>query len=641
MGIINLLDESTINQIAAGEVVERPASVVKELLENSIDSKASSITVEIKDGGVSLIRITDNGCGFQKDDIPLAFQRHATSKIHTALDLMDIKSLGFRGEALSSVAAVAQVELLTKTQGAFVGSRYVIEGGNEISFEDVGVPDGSTLIVKNLFYNTPARKKFLRSFQTEAGYVADTVSHLALAHPEISFRFINNHQNKLFTPGNGNLKDTIYNIYGREITNALLPIHAQNDFMELSGFLAKPLISRGNRGYEHYFINGRYIKSPVITKAIEEGYHGFMMQHKHPFVALTIKTDPQLLDVNVHPQKMELRFRNQEFIFPFVTHAIQDALMHKDMIVPVSLVEEKKKKETSFSPSINKIAESNEVLPPVSKTPIESPLPVIREITEVNLGEKKSSLQKTEKVQIPEPFEVHRDQSFKKEEEAVRKNLIAQDQKKYNQQDLTDYGFLTKEAQFSHKIVGQVFDTYWIVEYGKKMFIIDQHAAHEKVLYERFVKQILKEDQEIPRQLINPPILLSLSLAEENLLELRKEELIKMGFDIEHFGDQDYAIHSVPTLLPQLEKKELLIEIIDGLSDIKKTDTPHSVLHAIATMACKAAVKGNNRLSFAEAKTLIDELLNLENPYHCPHGRPVIISMTEYELNKKFKRIVD
>lgn len=639
MANIKVLDQNTINQIAAGEVIDRPASVVKELLENAIDAKATAITVEIKDGGISFIRITDNGCGIEKEDIKVAFLRHSTSKIRTAVDLVTVSSLGFRGEALSSISAVAMVELITKTKESFCGTRYVIEGGEEKSLEDIGVPDGTTFIVRNLFYNTPARRKFLKSANTEASYISDIVEKIALSHPEISIRFIINNQNKLHTSGNGSLRDVVYTVYNREIATNVIEINNSCQFMKITGYIGKPLISRGNRGYENYFINNRYVKSNFISRAIEDAYKSFLMQHKYPFTCINLQVDPELLDVNVHPSKMELRFRNQEEIYPFVFNTV-DAALHNRQLIPDVEIEEKKEKEKT----------------------------VTQIVSEVMAGDGK-------KVRIPEPFEIKRNESIKesikeieianKKEQIFKLNekneILMEDSEKYkyvpenkisriiekeekkvvveNQMELFDDNLLSKKARINHKIVGQVFDTYWIVEYNDKMFIIDQHAAHEKVLYEKILKRYNAKEQ--LSQEINPPIVVSVSMKEEQVLKANMDSFRKFGYEIEEFGGNEYAIRGVPYDLLSLSSRELFLELLDGINiDDGIRVSPDMLIDRMATMACKAAVKGNNKLSMDEANKLIDELLELDNPYNCPHGRPTIISMTKYEMEKKFKRII-
>ena len=622
---IHVLDENTINQIAAGEVIERPASVVKELTENAIDAMATAITIEIKEGGISLIRITDNGAGIPKEDIPSAFLRHATSKIQTAEDLLSIGSLGFRGEALSSIAAVSMVELITKTKSSIMGCRYEITGGTpKNDIEDVGVPDGTTFIVRNLFFNTPARKKFLKSAMTEAGYISDIVERMALSHPEIAIRFINNGRHILNTSGNGNLKDVIYQIFGREITSNLLEVHFSAPNIQIEGFIGKPLISRGNRNFENYFINGRFIKSMIINKSIEEGYKNFMMQHKYPFTALQFQIEPELIDVNVHPSKMELRLRNADEIYPEIVKLIHETLEGKNLIVEVKAEEEK------------------------------IPAPLKREVTKTpeifetkrREKEKEPQIQTIQNTKLPENPKSTNSQEIQKEQQKpeilVSSPPILKEENDYRkpeQMTLFDDSFLSKDARTRTRIVGQVFETYWIVEYGEKMFIIDQHAAHEKVLFERTMKS-LKAKENISQEL-NPPMILNLSLREGELVKKYHVEFARAGYEIEEFGGNDYAVHTVPYDLYKLAREDMLMEMIDTLADDGNIrGGSELIMERIASMSCKAAVKGNNRLSIREANTLIDELLTLDNPYHCPHGRPTIISMSKYELEKKFKRIV-
>ena len=669
---IHVLDQNTINQIAAGEVIERPASVVKELLENAIDAKASAVTVEIKEGGIGFIRITDNGCGIEKKDVKIAFLRHSTSKIMSAEDLVTVSSLGFRGEALSSIAAVGQVELITKTKGELTGVRYVIEGGEEKALEEVGVPDGTTFIVRNLFFNTPARRKFLKSTVTEAGYISDIVERIALSHPEVSVRFIVNGQNKLHTSGNGNLKDVIYGVFGRDIAANLLEINQENEFMKISGFIGKPIISRGNRNYENYFINGRYIRSSLISKAIEEAYKPFMMQHKYPFTALHITIDGSLLDVNVHPTKMELRFRNQEQIYPYILKLIGDTLLGKELI-PESVCDDEKtekakinnelkeqKKQVAYKPlaepfEVNRRSEQIEKKVENKPTDNKSNVfsrpafskPIInrdtKPITNNDINIKTEDKHKTQLEADNKSTEVFVEN--KVNIVASNDNLIKDNDdfitnyKNASQLTLFEEKLLTKEAREKHILVGQVFDTYWIVQFGDKMFIIDQHAAHEKVLYERTLAKY--RERKAISQSINPPIILTLSMSEEAMLKQYMDIFTDFGYEIEHFGGKEYCVRAVPYDLYSISKEDLLMEILDNLSEETGGKiTPQLITEKIASMSCKAAVKGNNRLSEAEVNKLIDELLTLENPYNCPHGRPTIISMSKYELEKKFKRVL-
>lgn len=638
MDKIHVLDQETINKIAAGEVIERPASVVKELMENAIDAMATAITVEIKEGGVSFIRITDNGTGIPKEEVKTAFLRHATSKIKSALDLMTVSSLGFRGEALSSIGAVAMVELVTKQKEDFLGTRYEISGGKEGNIEEIGVPDGTTFIVRNLFFNVPARKKFLKTAMTEAGYINDIVCRMAMSHPEISIRFINNGKHVLHTNGNGNLKDVIYTIYGKDIALNLLELNSETDNMKITGFIGKPVICRGNRTYENYFINGRYIKSNIINKAIEEGYRNFMMQHKYPFTAILFNINQELLDVNVHPAKMELRFRNAEEIYPAVINTISEALKEKELIQEAVFETEKEKSrvrkqelkeiEENKTPEFfeaNRLAKVEKTTKPAKQNIENIKVTFNTRTNEVEKIEKKENIQSTVK------------DGFINSYVAEESSYVTD--KKPEQLELFDDRLLSKESKLKHQIIGQVFDTYWIVQFGDKMFIIDQHAAHEKVLYERTVKRL--KDRQTLSQTVNPPIILSLSMREEQAVREYMDYFHELGYELEEFGGHEYAVRAVPFDLFSVAKKELLMEIIDDLSDetaIKKQSS--LILDRVATMSCKAAVKGNNKLSFLEANALIDELMTLDNPYNCPHGRPTIISMSKYELEKKFKRVL-
>ncbi len=664
---IELLDKNTIDKIAAGEVVERPASVVKELAENAIDAGATAVTVEIRDGGTTLIRITDNGCGIEKEQIPIAFYRHSTSKIRSVEDLMTISSLGFRGEALSSISAVAQVELITKTPDAFTGCRYLIEGGKEILLEEIGAPDGTTFLIKNLFYNTPARRKFLKSPQTEAGYISDMMERIALSHPEISFKFINNGQIRLHTSGNGQLKDIIYHIYGRDITANLLEISGEFDDFSVSGYIGKPVISRGNRNFESYFINSRYIKSSLISKAIEDAYHGFMMQHKYPFTVLSLSIDGKLVDVNVHPNKMELRFSNGEQLYTRLAGLITQTLRSRELITDVSVKDERKaagkpvydkKKipepfETRRREQIDKVREYVKKDSPYEKKYDGREENAISSRTEKSNGTPEVP-QKEEKIAEPvyqpdkkEDTFAGLESSIIREEIRYPETSVVREEIRYPenavQTSLSDYvtdqtKLLSREARPEHRIIGQLFETYWLVEFQDKFYMIDQHAAHEKVLYEQTMENY--RHKEFTSQMISPPILLSLTMQEEVLLKKHIADFQKLGFEISPFGGKEYTVSAVPGNLYGLNGQELLLELIDGLGSVSEKDTPDMVMEKIASMSCKAAVKGNQKLSRPEIEKLIDDLLELENPYFCPHGRPVIISMSKYEIEKKFKRIV-
>lgn len=621
---IQILDQSTINKIAAGEVIERPASVVKELMENAIDAKASAITVEIRDGGISFIRVTDNGCGILADEIPLAFLRHSTSKIRTVEDLFLVSSLGFRGEALSSIAAVAQVEVITRTCGNLTGTRYQIEGGAEKSKEEIGAPEGTTFIVRNLFYNTPVRKKFLKTAMTEGAHVGDLVEKIALSHPEISIRFIQNNQNKLYTSGNHSIKDIIYTVYGREIAANLLPLQASYEAISVKGFAGKPVIARSNRSFENYFINGRYIKSNIIGKAIEDAYRPFMMQHKYPFTMLHLQVEPELLDVNIHPTKMELRFQNGEAVFRAVQDAITKVLMHKELIPQVEPGTAKNHEKIPVpKPQLNQ-AKSQAIPEPFEKQRMAQWQDARSYSTDFNghstdfagVAEEPSGYSAQEK---PQP------------EEKTVSGLT-------RQMDLFEERLLEPSSRIRHKLIGQLFDTYWLVEFHDQLYIIDQHAAHEKVLYEQTMASLASRKQS--SQMVEPPIVLTLGGREADLFEKNRQIFKDIGFEIEHFGGREYAVRAVPDNLFSLAHRELLMEIMDGLSEDASFGGSSMVYEKVASMSCKAAVKGNHSMSFSEADQLIDQLLKLENPYACPHGRPTIISMSKYDLEKKFKRIV-
>ena len=663
MANIQVLDQNTINKIAAGEVIERPASVVKELLENAIDAQATAVTVEIRDGGIGLIRVTDNGCGIPREEVPLAFLRHSTSKIKSVEDLFTVSSLGFRGEALSSIAAVAQVELITKTPEQLSGTRYQIEGGKERSIEEIGAPEGTTFLVRNLFYNTPARQKFLKTAQTEGAHVAALVEKIALSHPDISIRFIQNNQNKLHTSGNHNLKDIIYTVFGREIAANLLPVSGREEILQIRGFAGKPVIARSNRNFENYFINGRYVRSSLVAKAIEEAYRPFMMQHKYPFVLLHLTIEPEYLDVNVHPTKMELRFRDGEKIYQMIYHAVSEALSEKELIPQVTFDkrkeekrqenEEKKAEIRAFHPEpfevkrrseLQKTESRERTAPKAEKPQMETPERTVQEregkassggyeipAAGQRLGERK--LPWREK---PKEFPALRESSVEKPKELPASQESSVEKPK--QLDLFEEKLLSPESRSRHKLIGQLFDTYWLVEFQDNLYIIDQHAAHEKVLYERTMKSLKGRDY--TSQMVDPPIILTLGSQEQVLLEKYRKYFTEIGFEIESFGGKEYAVRAVPDNLFSIAKKELLMEMLDEMSDDVFKGKPDSIYERVASMSCKAAVKGNNRMSAMEADHLIDELLSLENPYACPHGRPTIISMSKYELEKKFKRIV-
>ena len=625
MSKIALLDQNTIDKIAAGEVIERPASIVKELVENAIDAGANAVTVEIKEGGISFIRITDNGSGIAAEQVSLAFLRHATSKLRMLDDLVTINSLGFRGEALSSIAAVSQVELITKTPRDFTGTRYIIEGGIEKSKEDIGAPDGTTFLIRNLFYNTPARKKFLKSPSTEGNYISNYMEQLALSHPQIAFKYVQNNQIKLATAGNSNFKEVIYQIYGREITNSLLAINYQDEYLKIEGYIGKPSVSRGNRSYENYYINGRYVKNSLVTKAIEDGYRSFMMQRKYPFTAFAITVSGDTVDVNVHPTKMEVRFNNSENIYRSVYRMVTEALTEKELIPEVKF--DKKASEAKPIPvskaSIPEPFEakrraSYQVTPPISKD-----VKCFKE--DGKYSNKPSAREQAANTQALEVIAKVLDDA---------KTVTAPEQQTLFSEEV----FLGREATKKHIIIGQLFDTYWLVQMDDKLFILDQHAAHEKVLYERLLSDL--KDKKVTAQYLTPAMVVSVNLEQASILVDYQDNFAEFGFEIEAYGGKEFSISAIPSNLYGLNEKDLFIEMLDSLCDEIKGQAPDIISEKLASMACKAAIKGNQKKSRLEIEHLIDELLTLDNPYHCPHGRPTIVSMSKSEIEKKFKRIV-
>ena len=722
---IAVLDKHTIDKIAAGEVVERPSSVVKELVENAIDAGATAVTVEITDGGKKLIRITDNGGGIEASQVPTAFLSHATSKIEKVEDLENIASLGFRGEALSSIAAVSQVELITKTPSAISGVRYVIEGGVEQSMEEMGAPDGTTFLVRNLFYNTPARSKFLKSDSSEANYIGTMMEQLALSHPEISFKYIQNKQVKLHTSGNYNVKDVIYNVYGRDMAKALLEVSYENDFMKIEGYAGKPEVSRGNRSFENYYVNGRFVKNNIITKAIEDAYKGFVMQHKFPFVSLQIQMTGNDLDVNVHPRKLEVRFARGAEVYDAIYEAVHNALLHRELIpvVPVGKEERESKvaavsrgavpepfeksrrtelhcegaaesigrssagnNESCYSQAAEKTAPTGKITSsgslgnssgcqassvlreqaiyqakPFSKEEEALFAGTLKEAAEADKradekaeekAEEKADKSADEKAAEDNISVERMNEADNQAETAVSVNYEIPDKSEPGQSDPgTEYPsvggkqlelfqekLLAPESRSRHKLIGQLFDTYWLVEFENQFYIIDQHAAHEKVNYERFVKRF--KEQSIESQYLNPPLVVTLNMDEQAKLKANEEYFRKYGFEIEPFGGREYCISAVPTNLYGFHEEELFLEMLDNLGGEGAKDAFDLFTARLATMACKSAVKGNHQMSALEADKLIDELLTLDNPYNCPHGRPTIIAMTKTEIEKKFKRIV-
>lgn len=666
---IKVLDKYTIDKIAAGEVVERPANVVKELMENAIDAGADAISVEIADGGRKLIRITDNGCGIPKDQVRTAFLSHATSKINNADDLAFVTTLGFRGEALSSIAAVSDVEICTKTKDEVTGTIYRISAGQEVSIEEAGLPDGTTVIVTNLFKYVPVRLKFLRTSQSEGNTISDSIEKIALSHPDISIKFVNNGGMRLNTSGNGSLKDVIYTVYGRELANNLLEVNSSFDLLSISGYIGKPEIARGSRAFENYFVNGRYVKDKIISGAIENAYKGYQMKGSFPFTVLNISIEPELMDVNVHPSKMEIRFYDNEAVYDCIYKGISDIITQRESIPEVheeTIAEKLIRKHSSPEPFENSRRSSYDYgsyeddlfddpdSPAYGKQisrddwnaysnhVVDDDYFLLTDRPTYNGGY--SSIIDDDDYAYDQvfkehvPYSVRRQSYYQEEAPDALPEAEAETSVSYEQQSLFTEDFLSEKAREKHRVIGVVFDTYWIVEYGDKMFIIDQHAAHEKVLYERFMNRIRNKDN--TSQMIAPGIVVTLSAVEEEVLVHNMFQFELLGFQIDHFGGKDYIITAVPTDLYGLNNASLFISFLDELVEDQHISSPEMLNDRIATAACKAAVKGGNRLSFEEADSLIEELLSLENPYNCPHGRPTIISMSRYELEKKFKRVL-
>ena len=691
---IQLLDQNTINKIAAGEVIERPSSVVKELVENAIDAGATAVTVEVKEGGISFIRVTDNGSGIKKDEIDIAFKRHATSKIKSIEDLLTVSSLGFRGEALASISAVSQIELITKTKDDITGTRYQSEGGEVISVEDIGAPDGTTFIIRNLFFNTPVRRKFLKSAMTEAGYINALMQYMALSHPEVSFRFINNNQNKLHTSGNMKLKDIIYNVYGRDITANLYDINAKTQDIKIEGYIGKPFINRGNRTYENYYINGRYIKSNIINKAIEEAYKGFIMPHNYPFTVIHFTISPDIIDVNVHPTKMELRFQNNEYVYNFVYDSILSTLKGKELVAKVEPdgqlmnkihkeeLEQKKAEEQKHVAEYSATAGQHNMPSGSSATATQHSMPVSLNATAtqhsmpvsssatvmqhnvssgtgaavkqygvpVGLGainenkaiaNEASFMNKTDisepvnKTRLPEPFETVRSDKLIKEDIAQYNSRKAEESRQIS---LFEDKLLDEKNKNNYRIIGQLFDTYWLIEFEDRFYMMDQHAAHEKVLYEKMMNKL--RTQKIDTQMLMPPIILTLNMNEEEVLKRNMSIFNKLGYEIEEFGGNEYKVTGIPAGFPKLDYRQMLTDLIDGLMQEGRMTDMDILTEKVASMSCKAAIKGNNKISYEEAKELMEELMKADNPYNCPHGRPTLIVMSKYDIEKKFKRIV-
>ena len=662
--MIRLLSKETIDKIAAGEVIERPESVVKELLDNAIDSGADKISVEIRGGGTELIRVTDNGCGIEGGEIRTAFLRHATSKLQSAEDLRHIRTMGFRGEALASISAVSRTELISRTRESISGFRYEMAGGEEKEFSEIGAPEGTTVVVRDLFYNVPARKEFLRSAASEGAAVTDMTEKAALCHPEIAFTYIMDRRTVFATPGGGKPLEVIYKIYGRDISMNLLELDfaVPETGIRLHGLIGKPVISRARRDMEIYFVNGRYIRSRVIERAIEEGYGGHMMQHRFPFVLLYIDMDPELTDVNVHPKKMEVRFSDEASVFEAVSSGIRKRLREEELIIEAGAEREEKRKKEGSALALSNISGASG---PVSRAePFEERKQqfMFREEEAFPKNGRKSFMfmeaapDQAAAEQVPEGQSLTerslagqsssgqslaaQDQAGKKPAEASKdeRRPVFPDDGPVEQLELPKEVFLSEKAYPQFRMIGQVFGTYWIIEYDGYMYMIDQHAAHEKVNYERLMERV--RNRRAASQYIYPPIMMSLSAAEAEAVENSMEVFAELGYEIEEAGGREIIVRAVPSDLPELSRKELLSEIIASLCEAGGSMAPEILRDRIASMSCKAAVKGNSELSEAEMRALIGELLSLQDPYNCPHGRPTIARWSKYDLDKIFKRIV-
>lgn len=632
LGEIRLLDNSTINKIAAGEVVERPSSVIKELVENAIDAGAGNITIEIKDGGTTFIRITDDGCGIPVNEVKTAFLRHATSKITAVEDLESTFSLGFRGEALASIAAVSKAQMITKTRNEETGTKIVINGGILEEIKPWGAPDGTSITVEDIFYNVPARRKFLKKPATESGYISDIVNKFILGHPEISFKYINNNTTIIQTSGNNDLKTALYHVYGKDTALKMLELSSSHPDMKLDGLIGKPELSRANRTYENLFINGRFIKSDVVSNAAEEAYKTRLMIGKFPVYALSITLDPSMIDVNVHPAKLEVRFRDDDAVYQFVYDSIVNTFKDKVLIREGNW-------DSKPSAAVSEFIEIN--------VPQEKPIkPVQQELyTGMPSAPRKTASLRSEAANYTSRLNqaVSEDEKLKGElllrniENGSSSSQIREERKKFDDIPSETMEFSSDKPFFdNYRVIGQVFGTYWIIEQNKSMFVIDQHAAHERILFEKFSEEF-SNGSVVSQKLFDDEKLI-LSETERVILEENIELFKNFGFEVKKESGGWY-ISSVPYIFDKPANAEFLTDILDMIHTEKLADVYDSKLMSIATMACKAAVKARDKMSVSEAEEMIKKLLSLKNPFSCPHGRPTIIEMTEYELEKKFKRI--
>ena len=706
---IHLLSQECINQIAAGEVVERPSSIVKELVENALDAKATAISIEIKGGGISFLRVSDNGEGIFSEDLERAFMPHATSKIQNPKDLEEILSFGFRGEALASIASVAKVECISKRQEDFLAHRILVEGGSFSPIEEVGGMDGTSILVRDLFYNVPARKKFLLSESTEASRVEEMVEKLALANPGISFHFVKDGKSRFQTVGGGKLSDVVFGIYGKafakdslEIKESYYPSSLTGlATLHIEGLLGKPSLTRSNRQYEIFFVNGRFVRDSLLSRALEDAYKPFLMQHKFPFAIVFLHLSPNLVDVNVHPQKLEVRFQNREKIYQALFDCVSKTLSKADLIdhSPLSLFQkEKEEKSTAFlSPSsqlwekkeeqketpdefrndqkdksielISEIREQkkekaemvqgysigedsenvSENFSEISsekaqfRTEATEKTPFSAETPELNQQKDETGEEKLvyEELDLTKGIRLEEEKASEKEENTVPKEeqFFTESEKlpSAEQESLFSPSFFSEEGEKEFRLIGQVFQTYWLIEFQKELFIMDQHAAHEKVNFEKMRKKTL-EKPGISQGIL--PKTMIFNAKEEELYEKTKDYFTHLGYRIRKEEDKRYLLEGIPADFPSLDAEMLFHEILDALAEEGNLSEAESVYNKIASMACKASVKGNQLLSFQEAEALVQKLFTLENPYACPHGRPTIVAFKKQDLEKMFKRIV-
>ena len=721
MGKIVLLDDLTINKIAAGEVIERPASVVKEVMENSIDAGASKITVEIRNGGISYIRVTDNGKGIMQDDMEIAFERHATSKLRCAEDLNEIKSIGFRGEALASIAAIAKVSLVSKTADSSTGYEVIAEGGKILSKQEAGCPNGTSITIENLFFNTPVRYKFLKKDFTESGYIEDVVTRIALVHPEIAIKLINTGKTVIQTSGNGDIKAVIYNIYGKEIAENLINIDYDYEDVQVKGVIGKPVISRSNRSNQLFFVNDRYVKDKTLSGAAEQAFKGFVTIGKHGFLVLNIKMDPQKVDVNVHPAKLEVRFQEESKIFKAVFHAIKEGLLRGDLVADTESIDGldstktkyndepiqpdikvEQKDNTNFRDILNNQVQTQTNNDFLDKQATEqkteetfeqvmAKLKKMQDVVKMARGEKTENIEEQESnitnvieepketvINMPEETQIDNKeltQANNDEFEDKSKNNILENKANTSDEDFLkmyekNFGIAVKpkeqkeddnlyvsddfkpitgenisvfeeQANYtaipSYKFIGIAFNTYIIIEMKDDLYIIDQHAAHERIMYEK-IKANYYSDSERNSQLMLLPDIITLTHKEMGIYKDNREMFKKAGFMVEEFGENTVKLSGVPDVLIDLETKELFLETLDEINTVARTAKQEIEEKFIATVACKAAVKAHMVLDREEVMQLLDKLLVLPNPFTCPHGRPTAIKMTKNEIEKKFSR---